>query len=62
MKPLKIAKYGPFSTKRCHNCAHLERIKDKNNMFDHCECDIDGTYIGYTTAFECVCDDWRKAE
>lgn len=62
MKPLKIAKNSPYGIKCCCSCVHAKRIKDRFNMFDHCECDIDGMYIGYAEAFSCVCDDWRRTD
>lgn len=44
----------------CCNCGNNNRIKDDKGFVTHCECDIDGRYIGYIECFEHWCRRWKK--
>ena len=45
-------------TKCCCNCVHDRRIESDRGIT--CQCDIDGSYIGYIQCFEARCDKWEE--
>ena len=49
----------PERKRVCCNCGNNKRIKDSKGHV-HCECAIDGHYIGYVACFEHWCNRWRK--
>ncbi len=44
----------------CCNCGNDIRIKNDKGLVIHCECAIDGHYIGYIECFEGWCKRWKK--
>lgn len=46
--------------KCCCNCTHDIRIKDGQGMVTHCICEQDGSRIGYSQCFECMCNEWES--
>ena len=44
----------------CCNCGNNIRKRDQDRYVTHCECAIDGHYIGYVECFEGWCRRWKK--
>lgn len=44
----------------CCNCGNNIRVKDEKGFVTHCECSIDGHYIGYVECFEHWCRRWKR--
>ena len=44
----------------CCNCGNNNRIEDQYGRVTHCECAIDGHYIGYVACFEHWCRRWKR--
>ena len=50
----------PDKKRVCCNCGNNIRIKDEKGIVTHCECAVDGHYIGYVACFEHWCRRWKR--